>query len=113
MKSFNITCDIVFTKDNREVMEAISRGEADAGVCIYSLGKELAREYSIPITPISFSPIALEFAVPKGRNADVITGIDEQMAAMIGDPNSLYSRVFETWTADPNSGELPPWLLWE
>jgi signal transduction histidine kinase len=112
MKSFNITCGIVYTKDNREVMEAISRGEADAGVCIYSLGNVLAREYSIPITPISFSPIALEFAVPKGRNADLIAGIDEQMAAMIGDPNSLYSHAFETWTAAPKSRELPPWLIW-
>jgi len=112
MKSFNIQCEIVLTKDNREVMEAIANGSADAGVCIYSLGYELAKNYSIPITPISFSPIALEFAVPKGRNSDLIAGIDQEMAAMIGDPDSLYSRSFRKWTAPAPSGELPAWLLW-
>lgn len=110
--SFNIECKMVLTDDNRQVMEAISRGDADAGVCIYSLGNELAQEYSIPITPISFSPIALEFAVPKGRNADLLSGIDEQMAGMIGDPHSFYSDAYRIWTASEKSNRLPIWLLW-
>jgi len=112
MKSFDIRCEIILTGDNREVMEAIARGEAAAGVCIYSLGNELAREYSIPITPISFSPIALGFAVSKGRNADLISGIDREMGAMIGDSNSFYSRVFHKWTTPPEAARLPAWLLW-
>jgi len=112
MKSFDIRCEIILTGDNREVMEAIARGDADAGVCIYSLGNELAREYSIPITPISFSPIALEFAVPKGRNADLLAGIDQEMATMIGDSDSFYSRAFLKWTTSPEAARLPAWLLW-
>lgn len=112
MKSFAIHCEIIHTNDNREVMEAIASGAADAGVCIYSLGNELAREYSIPITPISFSPIALEFAVPKNRNGDLLSGIDQLMASMIGDKDSFYSRSFAKWTMPPASTGLPPWLLW-
>ena len=112
IKSFAIHCEIVLTNDNREVMEAIASGTADAGVCIYSLGNELAREYSIPITPISFSPIALEFAVPKNLNGDVLSGIDQLMASMIGDKDSFYSRSFSKWTMPPPSNGLPPWLLW-
>jgi len=112
MQSFGIACQMLLTDDNRQVMEAIAHGEADAGVCIYSLGNALAREYSIPITPISFSPIALEFAVPKGRNADLLSGIDEQMSGMIGDPSSFYSRAFKTWTQAPETNRLPAWLLW-
>jgi len=112
MKSFAIRCEIIQTNDNREVMEAIASGAADAGVCIYSLGNELAREYSIPITPISFSPIALEFAVPKNRNGDLLLGIDQLMASMIGDKDSFYSRSFAKWTMPPPSTGLPPWLLW-
>jgi signal transduction histidine kinase len=112
MKSFDIHCEMILTTDNKDVMEAIASGSVDAGVCIYSLGNELAKAYSIPITPISFSPIALEFAVPKGRNADLIAGIDRQMAAMIGNPDSLYSRSFKKWTTPTPSGEPPLWLLW-
>ena len=112
LKSFNIGCDIILTKDNREVMAAIANGSVDAGVCIYSLGNELAKEFSIPITPISFSPIALEFAVPKGRNGDLIADIDRLMAPMIDDPESHYSRAFKKWTMKSNSPQLPAWLLW-
>jgi len=112
LKSFNIGCDIVLTKDNREVMAAIANGSVDAGVCIYSLGNELAKEYSIPITPISFSPIALEFAVPKGRNGDLIADIDRLMAPMIDDPESHYSRAFKKWTMKSSLPQLPAWLLW-
>ena len=112
LKSFHISCDIILTRDNREVMAAIASGSVDAGVCIYSLGNELAKEYSIPITPISFSPIALEFAVPKGRNGDLIADIDRLMEAMIDDPESHYSRFFRKWTMKSASPQLPAWLLW-
>jgi signal transduction histidine kinase len=112
IKSFDIECKILLTDDNRQVMEAIARGEADAGVCIYSLGSILAREFSLSVTPISFSPIALEFAVPKGRNPEILSAIDGQMADMIGDPNSFYSRAYTKWTTQPDSNRMPFWLPW-
>jgi PAS domain S-box-containing protein len=110
--SFGISCDMLLTDDNRSVMKAIDRGAADAGVCIYSLGNELAREFHIPITPISFSPVALEFAVPKGRNADILAGIDRLMAGMVDDPDSVYSRSYQKWTSPPAQWTMPAWLRW-
>lgn len=97
MASFGIECEIVYSADNIEVMREVAAGRAFAGVCIYSLGNELAKEYPVSITPISFSPIALEFAVPKGRNADLISGIDEAMGAMMDDPASAYSKSYARW----------------
>jgi two-component sensor histidine kinase/ABC-type amino acid transport substrate-binding protein len=108
--SFGIDCDIILTSDNRAVMQAITNGTADAGVCIYSLGNELAKEYTVSITAITFSPIALEFAVPKGKNADLINGIDRLMVPMLGDPESLYSRSFRAWTKPAAPFELPTWF---
>jgi two-component sensor histidine kinase/ABC-type amino acid transport substrate-binding protein len=112
ISSFGIHCEIIATNDNKDVMRAISNGEVDAGVCIYSLGNELAHEYPVVITPISFTPIALEFAVPKGRNGDLISEIDRLMQNMIGDPNSFYSRSFHKWTIPKSSNELPVWIWW-
>ncbi|HCM28884.1 MAG: hypothetical protein A2Z99_02260 [Treponema sp. GWB1_62_6] len=112
IESFGVRCELVLTRDNREVMQTIANGEADAGVCIYSLGNELAREFPVAITAISFSPVALSFAVPKGRNADLVAGINRLMAPMIGDPDSAYSRTYKKWTAPPSSAELPAWLPW-
>lgn len=110
--SFGIRCEMLLTDDNRGVMVAIDEGRADAGVCIYSLGNELAREFRIPITPVSFSPVALEFAVPKGRNADLLAGIDRLMGAMVGDPDSVYARSYQKWTSPPETWTVPVWLRW-
>lgn len=108
--SFGIKCEMELTDDNIEVMRKIASGEAYAGVCIYSLGTELAKDYPVAVTPVSFSPIALEFAVPRGRNGDLLAGIDRLMSSMIGDPSSAYSRAFEKWTVARQPARIPPWL---
>jgi two-component sensor histidine kinase/ABC-type amino acid transport substrate-binding protein len=110
VRSFGIRCSIVLTSDNIEAMRKIVSGEADAGVCIYSLGTELAKEYPVAVTPISFSPIALEFAVPKGKDGDLIESIDRLMPTLIADPASVYGRSFEKWTVGRQAIRIPTWL---
>jgi two-component sensor histidine kinase/ABC-type amino acid transport substrate-binding protein len=112
ISSFGIKCSMIMTKDNIEVMRAIVNGDADAGVCIYSLGNELAKEYKVAITPISFSPIALHFAAAKNKNSDLIADIDKIMQGMIGNPDSTYSRSFRKWTMPQQNGEIPEEILW-
>ena len=96
-------------EDNPSVMQAITDGTVDAGICIYSLGLDLSRQYPVSITAISFAPTALSFAVPKGKNADLIAGIDQLMAPMVNDPDSLYSRSFDKWIL-PSRADLHPRL---
>ncbi len=110
--SFGVKCNIIYTDTNEAVMSAVSDNDADAGVCIYSLGNELAPDYRVTITPISFSPVALHFAVPSGKNGDLIAGIDQLMLRMISDPDSLYSRSYSRWTALPASRLIPQWIWW-
>ncbi len=112
ISSFGINCNIVMTKDNIEVMRAIENGDADAGVCIYSLGNELAKEYKVTVTPISFSPIALHFAATKDKNSDLIADIDRILPGMIGNPESVYSRSFRKWTMPQQNGEVQEEVLW-
>jgi ABC-type amino acid transport substrate-binding protein len=68
MDSFQLEYEILDTKNNIEVMDDIVSGKADAGVCIYSLGGILEKDFPVTTTAISFSPVALYYAVPKGRN---------------------------------------------
>jgi two-component sensor histidine kinase/ABC-type amino acid transport substrate-binding protein len=107
--TFGIICEIDLTDDNDEVMRRIASGESYAGVCIYSLGTELAKKYPVVVTPISFSPIALEFAVPKGKDRDLISGIDRIMGSMVDDPASAYSKAFEKWTVARQPARIPLW----
>jgi len=112
LASFGISCDIALTDDNDAVMRAVADGGADAGVCIYSLGTELARSYPVVVTPISFSPIALHFAVPKGRDADILAGIDRLMPGLIEDPRSAYGLAFRKWAAPHSRYAVPTWIRW-
>ncbi len=110
--SFGVECEVVLEEDNPSVMQAITDGTADAGICIYSLGLDLSRKYPVSITAISFSPTALSFAVPKGKNADLIEGIDRLMAPMVKDPDSLYSRSFDQWITPDQPASIPVWIWW-
>ena len=109
--SFGVACQIIYTEDNTSVMHMVTEGQAEAGVCIYSLGNELMKKFPVDITAISFSPIALHFAVPKGRNNDLITGINRMMDQMMNNPDSAYKRIFNKWTKPPRAF-IPPWIWW-
>jgi len=110
-ESFGIKCQVVLVEDNPAVMQAIADGRADAGVCIYSLGNELAKRYPVRITPISFSPIALHFAVPKGDPSSAAAGIDGVFKALPTGGDSYFDRAFRKWIT-PESGTRVPLWLW-
>jgi PAS domain S-box-containing protein len=108
--SFGIDCRMIYTKDNQEVMETIARGDADAGVCIYSLGSVLAKTYPVKITAISFSPLSLHYAVWSGRDGDIISGINRILDETMDDPNGEYSRIYDKWTKRSTAADIPAWI---
>ncbi len=110
ISSFGIECEVKYVVDNETVMKDISQGNVEAGICIYSLGIELAKKYQVVITPISFSPLALEYAVPKNKNQDLLLGINRLMSIMVIDQNSVYTKSFQKWTFPPQSYKFPLWL---
>lgn len=109
--SFGIECELVYKPDNPSVMAAVSSGETDAGVCIYSLGTELAKRYPVRISAISFSPLALAFATGGGRNADLIAGVDSLMDSMVDDPDSAYNVSFRKWAMPAERAAAPRWMV--
>ncbi len=110
LTTFGIQCEIVLKADNQAVMAAIVSGQVDAGVCIYSLGTYLSRSYPVVLTPISFSPIALVFATPKGQGQDLLAVINREMGTMRTDPTSAYSLAYKKWTQPPDPNVLPLWI---
>ncbi|HMA65377.1 MAG: ATP-binding protein [Fibrobacterota bacterium] len=111
-ESFGINCEIVDVADNPQVMEYIVNDRVDAGVCIYSLGNELAKKYPVKATPVSFSPLALHYAVRKGTNADILSAIDTLLSREDGDPDSYYTDRFQYWIGTESTRNIPGWVLW-
>ena len=108
--SFNIECEIILTDNNEEVMQAIDNGDVHAGVCIYSLGNELSRGLNAEITPITFMPLGLSFAVQKEQNKDILSGINSLMTLMQDDPDSIYSQAFNKWILPQKEVNIPSYI---
>jgi signal transduction histidine kinase/ABC-type amino acid transport substrate-binding protein/CheY-like chemotaxis protein len=111
IESFGINCEIVGVTDNIQVMEYIVNDSVDAGVCIYSLGNELTKKYSVKVTPVSFSPLALHYAVSKGKNADLIAAFDTMLSREEEDPSSYYTNRFHYWMGNESIRNIPAWAI--
>lgn len=111
VRSFNIECEMVLVDNNIQVMELIASGDVFAGVTIYSLGIDLGKKYPVTVTPISFSPIALHYAVPKDKNADIMASINSSLGKMKDDPLSIYNVSMAKWIHPKVQNRVPAVFL--
>lgn len=95
-----------------ELFSKTASGGADAVVAFNIAGKESANKYGLQETNILFNPTALGFAVPKGRNQDVLSAIDRYLVAGKSDESSFYSRTMQKWFGMKASWTVPYYLWW-
>ena len=55
-----------------EVFEAITTGRTQAGVLNNVFGTAHQKEYPVELSPILFNPFSLLFAVPQGKNPELL-----------------------------------------
>ncbi|RME41416.1 MAG: PAS domain S-box protein, partial [Caldilineae bacterium] len=97
-----------------DVLDAVSRGEVDAGLTNRIFGLQFEADYNVARSPIVLSPIELRFAATKDRHAHLLRALDIHLAALKQDPQSAYYRSLGRWLG--NGVEpvqiLPAWLRW-
>jgi len=108
-----VTVTPIYVDEYSEVMEFVQRGSADAGVVARTFAQEKALEYGVHPTPFVLHPVNLHFAVPKGRNADVLAALDDWLARAKARPDSAYYGALRRWL--PAAGRWArrlQWLQW-
>jgi PAS domain S-box-containing protein len=112
-RRFAIDCQIVETGSHAGVFQMVQRGEVAAGVAPNIFGYTHSEEYGLVPTPIVFDPSSITFAAPEGRNADLLTAIDRQLARWKSDPDSYYYQTIGSWIGQGTSASqvVPRWLL--
>ncbi|MGE4578322.1 MAG: EAL domain-containing protein [Desulfuromonadales bacterium] len=109
-EAFKLQIDYLELNGPDQVLAAVTRGEADAGLVnrIYAL----PYEYSLPIrkTSILVSPFEILFATRLGADAQLLGKIDTHLARLKQNPTSLYYRSLENWLGQHSERHLPPWL---
>jgi PAS domain S-box-containing protein len=95
-----------------DTFAAVAAGDADALVVFNMVGQEDAKTYGLAATPVMFNPTPLGFAVPKGKNQDLLMIIDRYIAGEKDNPSSTYNKAMQKWFGINRSPIIPPSLLW-
>ncbi len=112
IQQFNISCDLVFADNFKDIFSRISRGEVDAGVAnrFFSLLNE--GNFKVKPTQIIFSPVSIHIAAPLGKNADILAAFDRRLEDMKKDRNSVYYQSLKRWLGIEMAGHKLPALFW-
>ncbi len=95
-----------------DVLTELSKGNVDAGIVNRVFGQANEEKYHVHATPISFIPIEIKFAVPKGKHADIIAALDSHIAKLKQQPGSVYARSYEHWIGSRSVRRvIPDWVL--
>ena len=76
MERFGIKCKIIETDDYHSVLDLVSNNQADAGIINRFFGLKYEIKYKVAKSGVIFNPIRIHYAVPKGKNKELIATLD-------------------------------------
>jgi len=112
--NFGITCHILPVVSYDAALQAVDDGKVDGAVVNSILGFSREKNYKAVRSSIVFSPLPLQLALPKGKNADLIAALDGHLAVWRTDKTSIYYQIIDRWLglkAEVTS-VVPQWLKW-
>jgi len=107
---FDMAVTLVAFQDYHSAFAAVTNGEVDAVIVNRFYGNAHIRQYQLEDTAIIFSPTRLFFAAPKNRNPALLDAIDNQLASLKKDPQSVYYQSLQRWTSEEKPFRFPLWL---
>ncbi len=112
-KKFDINATYLEKDTLDQTFVATAAGDADAMVGFSLAAEHSANKYGLAETTVMFNPSSLVFAVPEGKNQDVLSAIDHYLAEGKTNPSSLYSSSMQKWFGMKGTSEvIPAWILW-
>ena len=113
IERFGIGCEIIETDDYHAVLDLVANNQADAGIINRFFGLKYGTQYKVDQSGVIFNPIKIHYAVPKGKNKELIATLDRYIAELKENQNSEYYRSLGQWfEAVPPRGVFPLWSKW-
>ncbi len=110
LAGFDVEFELVPADSFDETFALVARGDADAAVANHLFGVRRAPQYALVTAPVVFQPSGLFFATTRGRNLDLLAGIDRQLQPLKADQSSQYFRILERWAAPAPEFVVPTML---
>ncbi len=97
IEQFGIDATVIEVGDYQDVVKAIDKGEASAGVLNRVNGIKFESEFDVEKTSIIFNPVNLYFATPKGKHSALRAVIDKHVKRLRTDNRSVYYKSLNRW----------------
>lgn len=112
LHKFEIESHFLDVDTEIDVLRRVHDRQADLGVVNRTLGDMEAARYHVEKTPVVFNPVEIRYAVPKGRNADIVSAINEHLRRLKQDTASLYYTTLDQLFSTVEVRRVPAWMVW-
>ncbi len=110
---FSIHIEVIEVDNPQDGFQLVSTNKADAVVTHRVSGLHHEKHHDVERTNIIFHPIEIRYAMPKGKNSDLIAAIDQHLKKLKADKNSVFYQAFN---ASMELGKtvtiIPKWVYW-
>ena len=110
-EQFGIDCRFIEAFEYDAVLAIVEAGKCDAGLVNYLYGHQNERKYNINKTSIILSPQQISFAVPKGKNREIISTMDLYLRNLKDDKRSVYYQSLSKWVGVDAVHTDPLWMI--
>jgi len=103
VNSLGLDVTMVPVKTYKDAFELTRDGTVDGAITNRFFGDHFYRKYGLKRSEIVFSLTSLYFATGKGRNADLLAGIDGRLTDWKAQPSSPYYVALTHWLQQPST----------
>ena len=112
IKGFGYDVSFVEAASYKDAFALTAKGSADVVVTNHFFGNYYYRQYGLVRTSIVFNPVSLYFATAKGKNPDLLEGIDRNLRNMKSTAGSAFYTTLAHWMERPPKTVVPRYLVW-
>jgi len=111
--SFGLVFEKIEINNPAEGFKLASDKSVDAVITHRLFGLRSAKQFNLEKTQIIFNPIEIRYAMPKGKNADLIVAIDKHLKILKSDKQSIFYQLFNSaFKLETPIRSMPKWIYW-
>jgi len=114
---YGVKVSVVPSDSFEHAFQLVAKGQADLAATNNRYGEFHAAAHRLVATPVIFQPSQLFYVTAKGKNAELLTAIENYLADWQRNPDSTYYEVLKNWRAASPEAIIPArfwqgvWLL--
>jgi PAS domain S-box-containing protein len=112
VNQFGIQCRFIEAFEYEDVLKLVEIGRCQAGLVNQIYGIQHERNYDISKSSILVSPKKIYWAVPKGKNQNLLYALDRHIRKLKSDEQSVYYEAINKWFGTGVKSKLGRWFKW-